>query len=105
MNILRAPKRKLDLEPQRPEALTATHARVRDLYAGAYGWTPPDGAPQVRERSHRMREYVRSWITEWDLRRLDPGYSPDIETETFVPSFEEHPELERSSEPHEADDA
>ena len=25
-----------------------------------------------------MRQYVRAWINEWDLRRLDPGYQPEI---------------------------
>ena len=25
-----------------------------------------------------MRQYVRAWINEWDLRRLDPSYSPEI---------------------------
>ena len=25
-----------------------------------------------------MRQYVRAWINEWDLRRLDPAYVPDI---------------------------
>ena len=23
-----------------------------------------------------MRQYVRAWINEWDLVRLDPGYRP-----------------------------
>jgi hypothetical protein len=25
-----------------------------------------------------MRQYVRAWINEWDLRRLDPTYQPEI---------------------------
>src|SRR5712692_5455446 len=105
MNVLRAAKRRLDLEPQGADALVATHARVRELYAKAFDWSPADDSPDVKERSRRMREYVRSWITGWDLKRLDPSYSPDIQTETFVPNFEERPELEQSSEPDEADDA
>lgn len=105
MNVLRAAKRRLDLEPQGADALVATHARVRELYTKAFDWSPADGAPDVKERSRRMREYVRSWITGWDLKRLDPSYSPDIQTETFVPNFDERPELEQSSEPDEPDDA
>jgi hypothetical protein len=26
--------------------------------------------------SNRMRQYVRAWINEWDLRHLDPSYQP-----------------------------
>jgi hypothetical protein len=25
-----------------------------------------------------MRQYVRAWINEWDLRRLDPTYRPEV---------------------------
>jgi hypothetical protein len=25
-----------------------------------------------------MRQYVRAWINEWDLRRIYPTYQPEI---------------------------
>jgi hypothetical protein len=31
-----------------------------------------------------MRQYVRAWINEWDLRRLDPSYQPEITASGLV---------------------
>jgi hypothetical protein len=45
-----------------------------------------------------MREYVRAWINEWDLRRLDPTYQPEIEVEQVTTDYSEDPELEVASE-------
>jgi len=87
----------MSLEPQDSDALARTHATVRALYATAYGWPPPPDGLQVRERSMRMRQYVRDWITRWDLVRLDPTYQPDILTEDYVPDLRERPELEPDS--------
>jgi hypothetical protein len=41
-----------------------------------------------------MREYVRGWITEWDLRRLYPEAQLDIEIVDVVQTYEEDQELE-----------
>lgn len=41
-------------------------------------WEPPDVSGIERLPSNRMRQYVRAWINEWDIRRLDPSYLPDI---------------------------
>jgi len=49
-----------------------------------------------------MREYVRGWITEWDLRRLYPEAQLDIEIVDVVQTYEEDQELE-SAEVDEAD--
>ena len=46
----------------------------------AYAWLPPPpDAAEERLASTRMREYVRRWINEWDLIRLDPAYHPETE--------------------------
>ncbi|MHB8313815.1 MAG: hypothetical protein ACYDD0_11045, partial [Candidatus Dormibacteria bacterium] len=42
--------------------------------------SPPDVAGLERLPSNRMRQYVRTWINEWDLRRLDSTYQPEIGT-------------------------
>jgi hypothetical protein len=34
-----------------------------------------------------MRQYVRAWINEWDLRRLDPSYVPDISAGDLVVDY------------------
>jgi hypothetical protein len=83
--------------------LTRTHEKVRQLYSAAYDWVPPDGEPELHEGSRRMRQYVRQWITQWDLTRLDPKYQPDIQTENYTPDLAERPDLERSVEPDEDD--
>ena len=41
-----------------------------------------------------MREYVRGWITEWDLRRLYPEAQLDIEMMDVRQTYEEDQELE-----------
>jgi hypothetical protein len=46
-----------------------------------------------------MRQYVRRWITRWDLMRLDPEYRPDIEIRDYRPNLDEQPDLERPAEP------
>ena len=43
-----------------------------------------------------MREYVRGWITEWDLRRLYPEAKLDIEITDVRQTYEEDQELESS---------
>ena len=95
---------RMDLVPQDESELLGTHDKMRDLYETAYGWTPPDGRPDLGERSVRMRQYVRRWITQWDLMRLDPEYRPDIETRDYQPNLEEQPDLERSAEPAQDDE-
>ena len=104
MDVLRSSKdRRLDVEPQTRAMLTRTHEKVRQLYSAAYDWVPPDGEPELHEGSRRMRQYVRQWITQWDLTRLDPKYQPDIQTENYTPDLAERPDLERSVEPDEDD--
>ncbi len=104
MDLLRpTSSARMDLVPQDESALLRTHDRMRDLYETAYGWTPPDGQPDLGERSVRMRQYVRRWITHWDLMRLDPEYKPDIETRDYQPNLDEQPDLERSAEPTQDD--
>ena len=41
-----------------------------------------------------MREYVRRWINEWDLRRLDPTYRPEIQVTSLAIDYSEDPDLE-----------
>jgi hypothetical protein len=105
MDLLRpSSSARMDLVSQDAPRLLRTHDMIRDLYEAAYSWTPPDGRPDLGERSVRMRQYVRRWITQWDLMRLDPGYRPDIETRDYRPNLEEQPDLERRAEPAQDDE-
>jgi hypothetical protein len=80
------------------ETIDQTHETVRTLHGRAFGWDPP-AATTAGERlaSTRMREYVRTWINEWDLRRLDPTYDPQIEITAVAPSYAEDTEFQRES--------
>jgi hypothetical protein len=40
-----------------------------------------------------MRQYIRSWINEWDLRRLDPAYNPQTAIETIGSDYTEDEDL------------
>ncbi len=100
MDLLRpSSSARMDLVPQDESALLRTYDKIRDLYETAYDWIPPDSRPDLGERSVRMRQYVRRWITHWDLMRLDPEYRPDIEMRDYRPNLEEQPDLERPAEP------
>jgi hypothetical protein len=43
--------------------------KIRSIHGAAYGWDPPQVPTIERLSSTRMREYVKGWITEWDLKR------------------------------------
>jgi BREX system ATP-binding protein BrxC/D len=74
-----------------------TCEKVRTLHAKAYDWRPP---PLSVERLGitSMREYVKRWITEWDLKRLDPSYQVELEQTTLSQNYSEDAALEAPSE-------
>lgn len=72
----------------------AVYERLRSLHGTAYCWSPPPVAAVEKLSSTRMREYVRGWITEWDLRRLYPDATLDIEMLEVRQTYEEDQELE-----------
>jgi hypothetical protein len=43
-----------------------------------------------------MRQYVRAWINEWDLLRLDPAYRPATEMVDIDSDYREDLDLEMS---------
>ena len=75
-----------------------TYQQVRELYGLAYEWEPPQVGSPPYATSTSMREYIRWWITEWDLRRLFPGYAPEIEATPLVLDYSEDADLESSPE-------
>jgi RecA/RadA recombinase len=86
-------REQIPLQPPDLDALDRTYLLLKEIHAGAYGWTPPDVEGLERLPSNRMRQYVRAWIHEWDLRRLDPSYRPDIAATEVVVDFTEDAEL------------
>lgn len=81
-----------------PGVIESTKDRVREIHAAAYHWQPQPLPTRQREQSARMREYVRSWINEWDLIHLDPAYTPDTEVLDLEIDYSENPDLEAPSE-------
>jgi hypothetical protein len=75
-------------------ALERSREEVRALHALAFGWEPPElGAGELLSTT-RIRQYVRRWITEWDLRRLYAGYVPATVVSEVSVDYSERPELE-----------
>ena len=79
------------------DAIHDTFKKVWAVYAAAYGWEPPSeySPPDI---TARIRQHVKKWITEWDLRRLYPDYRPQIETGELKQDYAEMPELEQPTE-------
>lgn len=72
--------------------------KIRSIHGSAYGWEPPQVPTIERLSSTRMREYVKGWITEWDLKRLDPNQKVEIELTEIRQDYSEDIELEGSQE-------
>ncbi len=75
-----------------------TYEKVRSIHAQAYDWEPPPVSSVERLSTTRMRKYVKGWITEWDLKRRDPGYDPEIEVTELKQDYTEDPNLQVPSE-------
>ncbi|MBL8925039.1 MAG: DUF2791 family P-loop domain-containing protein [Pseudonocardia sp.] len=82
------------LTPPDAVELELAYARLKDLHGAVFGWRPPDVVGLERLGATRMRQYIRAWINEWDLRRLDPGYRPETEILDVVSDYRESPDLE-----------
>ena len=46
----------------------------------------------------RIRQYVRRWINEWDLKRLDPDYAPVTVVADLAVNYSVRPDLEAPEE-------
>jgi hypothetical protein len=69
--------------------LERTLANLREVYATAYGQFPKEKVELTRRPGWQMREYIRGSITSWDLGRLDPTYTPDVEANRLVTEYTE----------------
>jgi hypothetical protein len=87
------------LQPPDEAELARTYGRLKVLHGEAFEWDPPDVPGLERLGATRMRQYVRAWINEWDLSRLDPSFRPATEVAQVRSSYDESPELERSPDP------
>lgn len=58
------------LRPPGMEELTRASLRLGGIYRAAYGWETPEPESVERTATRTMRQYIKGWITEWDMRRL-----------------------------------
>jgi len=78
--------------------------KIGALYRDAYDWTPPKITIGERLAGKSVRQYVKSWITIWDIIRLY-GETPVINTETLAIDYTEGSEVEDGAERGSEDDA
>jgi P-loop Domain of unknown function (DUF2791) len=82
------------LDPPDDHDLDQAYGAIKGLHAGAFGWSPPDVPGLERLGATRMRQYVRAWINEWDLVRLDPAFRPQTEVVDIASDYSEDSALE-----------
>ncbi len=94
----------LPLNSPTKKQMGESYDRVREVYAAAYGWTPPDITDALEYAgSTRMRQYVRAWVTIWDLRRLY-DQEGELITEDVTISYEEDADVEKTATEETAED-
>lgn len=94
MDALRLDRTVLLRKPD-PSMLAQTLRQLAAVYGHAYGSSPEVGAVDF-DGALQMREYVRSWITRWDLNRFDPSYETQTIVEPIRTDYEEDAGLEKS---------
>jgi len=82
------------LDPPDDAELDRAYAVLKRLHGEAFGWSPPDVPGLERLGATRMRQYVRAWINEWDLVRLEPAYRPETEVVAIVTDYREDTALD-----------
>lgn len=95
---MEAIRRAAHLERPGEHVLAETYRKLKAIHETAYNWQAPDVAGPAALGTRSMREYVRAWINEWDLRRLDPSYRPEIEFERVSTDYAEDADLEAPAE-------
>jgi hypothetical protein len=84
------------LSHKRPDDVLTrqTHERVKAIYARAYDWEPTEIPSHRTDTSTSIRQYVKRWIHEWDLRRLDPAAAVELEIREIPLDYAEDPNLQ-----------
>lgn len=86
-------RRQSRLTPPDEAGLRRSLDKITSLYRDAYGWGPPETEVGERLAGKSMRQYVKSWITTWDVERLY-GETPPIEAGTIPIDYTESTEIE-----------
>lgn len=97
-------RRQSRLSPPDDAVLRRSLDNIRDLYRDAYGWTPPDTDTGVRLAGKSMRQYVKSWITTWDIERLYRE-TRQIEASSISTDYTESSDIEQVPRSADEDDS
>ncbi|GJL50962.1 MAG: hypothetical protein NPIRA01_21890 [Nitrospirales bacterium] len=85
--------RRIPIEGPTEPLIQQTHQTIRSLHVQAHNWRDWDHSAIVPHievlPGTRMREYVKSWITELDLKRLTPDEAVEIEVDNLKSHYEE----------------
>ena len=92
-------------ELMRPDAtrLGRSLEDTRWLYEQSYGWKPPTSGIGEQRAGKPIREYVKSWITGWDIERLY-GTRDAIDVQPIPTDYAENLDLEKASGPGDDED-
>ena len=52
------------------EELARDCNRLREIYSDAYDWPAPALRPGERTATSTMRQFIKAWVTQWDMARL-----------------------------------
>jgi hypothetical protein len=86
-------RKQVSLQTPNPASLEASLNKIRGLYSAAYGWNAARAEVGEITAAKSMRQYIKSWITAWDLERLYNS-RPGIETRDIAPDYEENKDME-----------
>ena len=89
------------LLPPTPDDLAACHDKVQRLYSAAYAWPAPPLPAAERTSSRTMRQYIKGWITQWDLLRVVGGVGGALVDDRIASNYTEDVTL---AEPRPLDD-
>jgi hypothetical protein len=82
------------LTPPDDVELDRAYSKLKELHGIAFGWSPPDIEGLERLGATRMRQYIRAWINEWDLVRLDSAFVPQTIAVDVASDYRENTDLE-----------
>jgi hypothetical protein len=82
------------LTPPDAVELDRTYQQLKQVHGAAFGWSPPEVEGLERLGATRMRQYIRAWINEWDLVRLDSGFRPQTIAVDVESDYREDTDLE-----------
>jgi hypothetical protein len=86
------------------EELARDCRKLQDIYTQAYDWPAPELAPGERTATRTMRQYVKAWITQWDMLRLGDAGGAIFE-ETMHSNYQEDAGLETTEPGADEDEA